>query len=194
MMRFCSPSASRDRVGLLSLTVLLLVACGDAGDGEQGEESAPASRRGAEEASVSAATGSTGEVPLTIQVSAGGDRAESSGTGTCTHAQAASIYGVPAALWQIQDSDAGKIRHASLTVWRPAAGGPDQFSMALSTGSAQHVISTVKGGQLVGSGSVTMQPAGEGAHFEIVGTAVEGRSVRATLHCERFAEHVAEGG
>ena len=141
------------------------------------------------------ATGSPGEVPLTIEMTSGGDRAEVSGMGKCTHAAMGSIYGVPAALWQIQDSDAGQIRAASLTVWRPTTGnGPDQFSMAVSTASANHVISTVKGSQMVGSGSVTMHPAGEGAHFEVVGADAEGRSVRATFQCARFTEHQAEGG
>jgi hypothetical protein len=134
-------------------------------------------------------------VALTIEVSAGGDRTEASGMGKCTHAKEGSIYGVPAALWQIQDSDAGQIRHASLTVWRPTtANGPDQFSMAVSTASAQHVINTVKGSQMVGSGGVTMHPAGQGAHFEVVGTDGDGRSVRATFQCARFTEHQAEGG
>ena len=136
-----------------------------------------------------------GKSTLTIEISAGADRAEVSGMGKCSHAKEGSIYGVPAALWQIQDSDAGEIRSASLTVWRPTTGdGPDQFSMAIGTATGQYLISTVKGGEVVGSGSVTMHPAGQGAHFEVVGTDADGRSLRATFQCARFTEHLAEGG
>ena len=175
--------------------LLLVAACGDGGDGAGSDDAARLRAGGGEGAVVSDATGAPGEVPLKIELSAGGDRAESSGMGRCTHAEQASIYGVPAALWQIQNSGTGEIGHATLTVWRPASGsGADQFSMAIGTSDRQHRISTVKGGEIVGSGSVTMHPSGEGAHFEVVGTDADGRSIRATFQCERFTEHVAEGG
>lgn len=202
MMPLCSHAAPPYRcVGVLSLALLLLVACGDADDGRTTDGTATASDRSSErraeggDAAVTDAAGAPGEVPLTIEISAGGDRAEVTGLGKCTHTKEASIYDVPAAMWQIQDSDAGKIRHASLTVWRPTAGeGPDQFSMTIGTASAQHRISTVKGGQMVGSGTVTLHPTGQGAHVEVVGTDADGRSVRATFQCARFTEPRAEGG
>lgn len=185
-----------------SCVLLLVVACGDGGDGAASNDAAPSSDRsaqrrggGAEEPAVSDATGAPGEVPLKIELLAGGDRAELAGMGRCTHAKQASIYGMPAALWQIQDSGTGEIGHATLTVWRPASGtDADQFSMAIGSGDRQHRISTVKGGEIVGSGSVAMHPSGAGALFEVVGTDAEGRSIRATFQCERFTEHVAEGG
>jgi hypothetical protein len=179
---------------LRSFVVLLVVACGDGGDGAASDDAAQR-RAGAEGPAVSDATTAPGEVRVKIELLAGGDRAESAGMGRCTHAEQASIYGVPAALWQIQDSGTGQIGHATLTVWRPASGsGADQFSMAIGSGDRQHRISTVKGGEIVGSGSVAMHPTGDGAHFEVVGTDAEGRSIRATFQCERFTEHVAEGG
>ena len=185
----------------LPALLVLLIACGG-DDGQTADGGATPSvdastaARAGERAPMSDTTGARGEVPLTVEVSAGSERAELTGRGKCTHAKMASIYGVPAALWQIQDSDrAGKIRHASLSVWRPSAGDvPDQFSMAISTASTQYRIDTVKGGQMVGSGSVTVHPMGEGAHFEVVGTDADGRSVRAAFQCTRFTEHVAEGG
>ena len=184
-----------------SLVVLLVIACGDGGDGAAANDTAPSSdpsvqrRGGGAGDAVSDATGAPGEVPLKIELSAGGDRAELSGMGRCTHAKQASIYGMPAALWQIQDSGTGEIGHATLTVWRPSSGsGADQFSMAIGSGDRQHRISTVKGGEIVGSGSVEMHPLGDGAHFVVVGKDAEGRSIRASFQCERFTEHVAEGG
>ena len=175
------------RFASASLALPLVIACGG-GDG--GDEAS----RNTDEAAASVATGAPGEVPLKIELIAGDDRAELSGMGRCTHATDASIYGTPAALWQVQDSDTGQIRYATLTVWRPASGGADQFSLSIASGDRDHRISTVKGGELAGSGSVAMHPMGAGAHFEVVGTDAEGRSVRASFHCERFTEHVAEGG
>lgn len=201
-MRFLLRSATRSRcAAVFALAVIVLAACGDDGDGDTADKSAPASdqsaaRRGAggEAGAVDDATGGRGEVPLSIEFAAGSDRANVQGTGRCSHAPEASIYGTPASLWQIQDSNADELRYANLTVWRPKSGDADQFSMSVNTGGSDHRISTVKGGEIVGSGSVTFQQAGEGGRFEIVGKDAEGRSVRATFHCERFAAHIAEGG
>jgi hypothetical protein len=66
--------------------------------------------------------------------------------------------------------------------------------VAIGSRDRQHRISTVKGGEIIGSGSVAMHPSGAGAHFEVVGTDAEGGSIRATFQCERFTEHVAERG
>jgi hypothetical protein len=192
MMRSSSTLSSLCRhITALSLAVFLLGACGDGdgGDATPSYGSSEGRAAGAEEAAPPDMTGAPGEVPLTISVSAGGDRAQFEGRGQCTRTQDASIYGVRAARWQIEKSGAGDIRHLLLTVWRPASGdAPDQFSMAIATASAQHSISTVKGGRIVGSGNVTIHPAGTGARFEVVGTDAEGRSVRATVHCAGFTE------
>ena len=202
MMR-CSPGSALvgRRPGVLMLALVSLVACGgesdeQANDGNEARSTPSADVRGATNADAGAggAIGSRGEVPLTIEVSVGGERADLTGTGKCTHAPEASIYGTPAALWQIQDSDAGKIRYANLTVWRLKTGGPEQFSMSINTADEEHAINTVKGGELVGSGTVSVHPSGEGAHFEVIGKDAAGRSVRATFQCARFTEHMAEGG
>jgi hypothetical protein len=201
MMRCCArPAFQGRRAGVLTLALVSLAACGESdeqtSDGNEGASTPSAELRGARGADAAAggASGSPGEVPLTIGLSVESERADLTGTGKCTHAPEASIYGVPAALWQIQDSDAGKIRYASLTVWRPKAGGAEQFSMAINTAEAEHRIRTVKGGEMVGTGTVSIHPSGEGAHFEVVGTDADGRSVRATFQCARFTQHIAEGG
>ena len=201
MMR-CSPGSALKgcRPAVLTVALLSLVACGGEIDKEVNEGEArstpSADVRGGTSADAGAGggIGYRGEVPLTIEVSVGSERSDLTGTGKCTHAPEASIYGTPAALWQIQDSDAGKIRYANLTVWRPKAGGPEQFNMSINTADEEHAINTVKGGQLVGSGTVSVHPSGEGAHFEVIGKDAAGRSVRATFQCARFTEHIAEGG
>src|SRR5688572_19841892 len=57
--------------------------------------------------------------------------------------------------------------------------------MSINTADEEHAINTVKGGQLVGSGTVSVHPSGEGAHFEVIGKDAAGRSVRATFQCAR---------
>ncbi len=200
MMGYTSCRFSRGRrLGVFSLTLLVFAACGDAANEEAGGDATPASQspasRRAEGNAASPAVGdAAGEVPLTIEIESGSDRAALTGTGKCTHTSEGWIYGAPAALWRVEDSDVDKKVYATLTVWRPKSGGPDQFTMALTTDGRQHAINTVKGGELVGSGTVEIHPTGEGAHFVVAGKDGDGRSVRATFQCERFTEHVAEGG
>jgi hypothetical protein len=135
------------------------------------------------------------EVGLAIEAEVAGDRATVSGKGRCTHTDEASIYGTPAAMWRVEDSDAESIRHASLTVWRPKSGGVDQFSFSLSTASGDHRIDTVKGSQLVGSGTITVRSLeGGGARFDILGQDADGRPVRVTFQCARFTPPRVEGG
>ncbi|HZO18469.1 MAG TPA: hypothetical protein VFB46_05770 [Gemmatimonadaceae bacterium] len=186
-------------LGVFSLALLAFAACGDAADEQAGGDTTPASqasdlRRAEGTAGSPGEATAGGEVPLTIEIESGSDRAALSGTGKCTHTSEGWIYGAPAALWQVEDSDVDKKVYATLTVWRPKSGGPDQFTMALTTDGRQHAINTVKGGELVGSGTVEVHPTGQGAHFVVAGTDGDGRSVRATFQCERFTEHVAEGG
>jgi hypothetical protein len=52
----------------------------------------------------------------------------------------------------------------------------------------------VKGGEVVGSGRVTVQRSGAGARFEVDGEDEDGTRIRATVECQRVTEAVAEGG
>ena len=126
---------------------------------------------------------------------AGGDRA-ASGTGECTFAEQASIYNVPAKQWAARfDGGTGSvIGSANLTVWQFAGGAPDQFSLGLDVGQTSHRIATVEGGELVGSGRVTVRQQGSGVRFEVDGQDAGGTKLRATIDCERFTPAVAEGG
>ncbi len=116
------------------------------------------------------------------------------GTGQCGHEPQGWIYGKAARLWTARYSQATG-SEVSLTYWRlAAAGAGDQFSLSVERGRKRHQISTVRGGQLAGSGRSTFQPTALGGRFEITGTAADGAAVRATIECARFGTIVAEGG
>jgi hypothetical protein len=154
-------------------------------------ESAPAPARGV-------ITGGGGGVPLELSaVLTGGPGAggtfRASGTGECTYAEHASIYNVPARQWAVRYGGEG-IESLTLTVWQFSGGAPDQFSLGLNAGSRSHRIQTVKGGELLGSGRVTVRKGGPGAHFKVDGQDADGTKIRASIDCERVTEAVAEGG
>jgi hypothetical protein len=55
-------------------------------------------------------------------------------------------------------------------------------------------VSTVRGGQVTGSGKVTFEPSGKGGTFRVDATAADGTSISGTIRCDAFTPHVAEGG
>lgn len=118
------------------------------------------------------------------------------GAGQCRHEPNASIYNAPASLWSVEYSDpkGGQIRHLSLTVWQLKSGGPNQLSLALESGSDPHRIATVKGGKLIGAGTVMLQPSQSGGRFEVKGTDERGVAIEAKISCPTFTNIVAEGG
>jgi hypothetical protein len=135
----------------------------------------------------------TGDVPVDISATVGGRSYQAEGKAECTHTENASIYSVPAKMWSVQYHGGSGIEHLNLTVWRTAE-PPDQLSFTVQTGSVDHRIDTVKGGQAVGRGTVTVQPTGDGGAFEIDGETADGTKIRATIRCQRFAEPMPAGG
>jgi hypothetical protein len=115
--------------------------------------------------------------------------------GECASSADASIYDVPATLWHaIYDADGAELRSLNLTVWRPKAGAGDMVSLSLGIGETAHQIATIKGGQLAGSGSPGVQPAGNGGTLSVTGRDDHGDAIELSVECERFDEVVAEGG
>ena len=112
----------------------------------------------------------------------------------CTYTPAASIYGRPAAQWRAESPASGNVGNLSLTVWRMATGGPEQFSLYTRQGEHDYRIDTVEGSQKVGSGSVVITQQGGAARFEINGTDQYGNVLKAVVSCAKFVEPVAEGG
>lgn len=132
------------------------------------------------------------EMKLTLTVA--GRTETLRGTGQCGHEPQGWIYGKAARLWTAEYRQ-GNSSDVSLTYWRPKAeGAADQFSLSVDRGRKRHRISTVRGGQLAGSGRSTFHPTALGGRFEITGTAADGAAVHATIECARFGTIVAEGG
>ena len=188
----------------LAAALATVAACGDSARqapeetaAAGGTANAPAPPAGGASAAGVPSTGRRGGVPVSVAVTLGGDGSRTaSGTGECTFAEQASIYNVPAKQWAARfDGGTGSvIGSANLTVWQFAGGAPDQFSLGLDVGQRSHRIATVKGGELVGSGRVTIRQQGSGVRFEVDGEDAGGTKVRTTIECERFTPAVAEGG
>jgi len=132
-------------------------------------------------------------VSMTLKVA--GQPYTFNGKGACTYAPVAYIYGSRAQQWRVEGNDSKG--SASLTLWRPAAGPGDMFSLYVATGSQSHVVNTVKtsgGGTVEGSGKVTFTPAGSGGMFTIDAKAAKGGTISGTMKCSSFSAAVAEGG
>jgi hypothetical protein len=137
-----------------------------------------------------------GTVPMTITGRVARHEFETSTTGECATSAESSIYEVPATQWRAMfgGDDRSNIQHLNLTVWRPRAGGPDMVNLSLQSGETDHRIATVKGGELVGSGTAGVRPEAGGGTITVSGKDDHGHDIELSIRCERFDEVVAEGG
>ncbi len=134
-------------------------------------------------------------VALKLTVAIAGQSRTVRGLGQCRHEPRASIYGMRAALWLAQYAgDTTGTPRVSLSYWRPAAGGADQFQLSVSSKGKTHVINTIRGATPAGSGQSSFRPTALGGRFEIRGTAQDGAALQVTIECARFGGIVAEGG
>jgi hypothetical protein len=131
------------------------------------------------------------EVPLEVSLKVGSETYVAKGLGSCTHARNASIYGVVAELWSVRQKHDG--RSVQLTLWKPADGTADMFSLSLNAATST-TISTVRGGQVTGSGTVTLAPLPKGGTFTVDAKTRTGEAIAGTIKCEAFTPHIAEGG
>jgi hypothetical protein len=129
---------------------------------------------------------------MQVKMMAGGQRYESSAPGQCTHAPVASIYGVTSELWTAQQSDNGK--SLNLSLWQPKDGSRPMVSLTVTSGSASHRVSTVRGAAIVGNAKASLEPSGKGGTFTVYAKSAEGADVTGTIKCGAFAPHIAEGG
>ena len=175
---------------------LLTAACGGgdapprAGDGADGAtperpvESEPT--RGQSEAY------SHGTVPMKVAAKVARYSHQAEGTGQCATSADASIYEVPATLWHVIYQD--ETVHLNFSVWRPKSGAPEMVNVSLTSDLTPHRIATVKGGDILGSGTPTVQSAGAGGTLTVTGRDDHGHEVQLSVECARFEELVAEGG
>ena len=80
-----------------------------------------------------------------------------------------------------------------LTLWRPADGKEDMFSLSVN-GSRNISVSTVRGGTVTGSGTVKFQAKDKGGTFTIDAKTKTGETVTGTIECSTFTAAIAEGG
>ena len=133
-------------------------------------------------------------VPVTIALQAGADAYQFTGKATCSHAPRASIYGLLAERWTVDQSDGS--RSATLALWHPVS-GTDLVSLALSIGDKRHSVSTIKvgnNGRVEGSGAITLAREGQGGTFTVKATAANGTKITGTVKCDAFTPAIAEGG
>jgi hypothetical protein len=117
------------------------------------------------------------------------------GGGQCKHEPNGSIYGSPASLWIVESTDRNNsLQRLSLTVWKLTREGVTQMSLDLQMDTGSHRIATVKGGDIVGSGTVMFRPEASGGRFEIHGKDAKGDTIEVNVMCPAFGPIMAEGG
>ena len=131
------------------------------------------------------------QVPIEVSLKVGGATYAAKGLGSCTHAPKASIFGVLSEMWSVRQQADG--RSLQLTLWKPTDGSGNMFSLSVN-GAGTADISTVRGGDVTGTGSVTLAPAAKGGTLTVNAKAKNGDSVAGTIKCEAFTPHIADGG
>jgi hypothetical protein len=130
-------------------------------------------------------------VPIEVALKIAGEAYSVKGQGSCTHAPQASIYDIRSQMWTVRHEEGE--RSFQLTLWKPADGSPSMFNIA-SSGKRNLTISTVRGGQVSGSGTVTLAPSAKGGTFTIDAKTKGGEAVTGTFKCDAFTPAIAEGG
>jgi hypothetical protein len=130
-------------------------------------------------------------VPLEVSLKAGSDAYDAKVEGSCTHAPRASIYGILSEMWSVRHQDEG--RSMQLTLWKPADGSAQMFSLSVNRKKSS-TVSTVRGGQTAGVGTVTFAPSGKGGTFTIDAKDQMVETISGTVKCEGFTSAIAEGG
>lgn len=128
-------------------------------------------------------------VPITVELKVGAETYQASGPGICTHAPQASIYDIRSQMWTARH-EAGAGKSAQLTFWRPMDKSRDMFGLSVNAAR----VSTVRGGQPSGSGTVQFEPEGKGGTFRVNAKTADGKAIVGTIKCDGFLPHTAEGG
>lgn len=132
-------------------------------------------------------TSSDDKVKVEIALQVGSDSYRFSGGAACTHEAKGEIYSLPAQQWRVEQADAG--RRVALTLWRPARGAMDMFTLYLQTGGRTFAASTVKTPRDTpawDAGEVIFGRKGAGGVFTVNATAANGTVIRGTIACEAF--------
>lgn len=172
----------------LAVMTVLIAACGRTEASQSDEPHAAATAQADAPARVQ------DEDAIVIDATLGSHRYVASGAGECSHAPAASIYGMPAEMWLVQYGGGGDVQSLSLTLWRPASGEGDQLSLSVTADDHTARIATVAGGRMEGSARVAMETDGAGSRLRVEGRDADGDRVSVTVRCPRFDPLEAVGG
>ena len=130
-------------------------------------------------------------VAIEVALKAGSTAYDAKAQGSCTHAPKAAIYGVVSEMWTVRHREDG--RSLQLTLWKPMDGSTQMFNLSVN-GPRNTTVSTVRGGQVSGSGTVTFAKADKGGTFTIDAKDKAGAPITGTIKCEAFTAAIAEGG
>jgi len=130
-------------------------------------------------------------VPMEVSLKVAAESYDAKGQGTCTHASKASIYDVPSEMWTVRHEEGS--RSLQLTLWKPSNGSSAMISMSVH-GKKHLTISTVRGGEVSGSGTATLAPSGKGGTFSVDARSKAGEAVTGAIKCDAFTPAIAEGG
>ena len=136
-------------------------------------------------------SGTAALVPMEVALKVGSGAYEAKGQGACTHARQASIYNVLSEMWTVRHEADG--RSFQLTLWKPKDGSAEMFSLSIN-GKPQATVSTVRGGQVSGGGTVKFAPSAKGGAFTVDAKDKSGATITGTIKCEAFTAAIAEGG
>jgi hypothetical protein len=131
------------------------------------------------------------QVPVEVSMKIAGQPYVAKGSGSCTHEPKGSIYDVVSEMWTAIYQDGGRSVH--LTFWKPVNGSAPMFTLA-AIGKPGTNVSTVRGGPVTGSGTVTFAPSGKGGTFTVDAKSKAGEPVTGTIKCDAFTPAIAEGG
>jgi hypothetical protein len=136
-------------------------------------------------------TGAPALVPVEISLRIAGQPYDVKGQASCTHAPKGSIYDVVSEMWTVrQEQDGASVQ---LTLWKPIDGSASMFTLSTS-GKKNTSITTVRGGEVSGSGTVAFAPSGKGGTFTIDARSKANETVTGTITCQAFTPAIAEGG
>lgn len=130
-----------------------------------------------------------------ISLQVGGQKYQASGQGECKSEPRASIYGVPAALYQVSHRAARQ--SLQLTLWQPRDAKPTMISLNLSIGGKTYAVDTVRAGgkaDAKGSGKASVEQSGRGGVINIDAVAASGEKIMGRIQCRAFGGIQAEGG
>jgi hypothetical protein len=136
-------------------------------------------------------SGTAALVPMEVSLKVGSGAYEAKGQGSCTHARQASIYSVLSEMWTVRHETDG--RSFQLTLWKPKDGSAEMFSLSIN-GKPQATVSTVRGGQVSGGGTVEFGASAKGGTFIVDAKDKSGAAITGTIKCEAFTAAIAEGG